>query len=161
MSLSTFEKIISFILYSFFIFNFSTNNSISSIIIVRQKPNLQPKFLPPKVKPTKLSNLCTGILSTSDNLGDKPFQIYKYCDGKYDHLSNKDKIIKEEKPFCYDNLEDFYCIYRIYDETPANSTDPDAIPITDNSEPCRYNNVTKLLLTTIQGCMTVIIFIFL
>lgn len=153
MSISS-ERILSFILYSLFLLNFE-NNSISSIIIIRQNPNLPKKLLPPKVKPTKLSNLCTGILGTSANLGDNPFQIYKYCKGKYDHLSANDTLIQQDQPFCFENLQNFYCLFRIFDDSPTNSTDPNAIPITDNSEPCRYNNVTKLILTTIDGCLNV------
>jgi hypothetical protein len=156
MSISS-DRIIVFIFYSLFLL-YCGNYSITSIIILRQPPNLPKNLLPPPVKPTKLSNLCTGILSTSANLGDNPFQIYKYCEGKYDHLGGNDTLIKQDEPFCYDNLQDFYCLIRIYDDSGSkNSTQTDAIPITDNSEPCRYRNVTKLLLTTIYGCFLVIL----
>ena len=153
--LITNERILSFIFYSLFLL-YIGNNSISSIIIIRQKPNLPKNLLPKLIKPTKLSNLCTGILSTSANLGNNPFQIYKYCKGKYEYLSANDTLIQQDQPFCFENIQNFYCLNRIYDDSAqTNSTDPDAIPVTDNSEPCRYNNVTKLILTTIEGCLIV------
>ncbi len=148
------ERIFSLILCSLFLLNFQIN-SISSIIIIRQKPNLPKNLLPPQVKPTKFSNICQGILSTSANLGDDPFQLYKYCQGKYDHLGADDNIIKQDKPFCFENLQNFYCYNRIYDDAQRNSTDINTVSITDNTEPCKYNNLTKIILTTIEGCFLV------
>jgi len=62
-----------------------------------------------KLSDSKLTKICKNILNTSENLGNNPFQIYNLCEGKYEYFGSNDEIILTNKPFCYENIEKFFC----------------------------------------------------
>jgi len=116
-----------------------------------------------KIPDSIFTKICKKILNTSENLGKNPFQVYQFCDPKYELFGSNDEIIKNEKPFCFDNLDKFFCNFMIFDDVNPNAVennieepDENDIPDTDNSEPCVYQNLTGLVLGTIQGCLKVI-----
>lgn len=156
------------------IFFISILISINFILSTRIHIFRNPVFVPrkgevvPQVPDSKFTKICQTLLSTSENLGDYPFQIYNYCDQKYHFFGSDDEIIIKDKPFCYDNLEKVFCHIKIFDDddtSPQNQNKTlsqkkpknkdDSVPITDNSEPCIYEDLTGTILKTIQGCLKV------
>ncbi len=111
---------------------------------------------------SKITKICKNILITSENLGDNPFQIYNLCKEKYEFFGSNDDVIIKDKPFCYNNIEKFFCNIKIIEddhpEMPDNFIEKDDfefVPIEDQT--CSYDNQTGLVLSTIQGCLKVII----
>jgi len=119
-----------------------------------------------KIPDSKLTKLCKSILNTSDNLGHNPFQIYNFCKGKYEFFGGNDQIILNDSPFCFYNLEKLFCNFRIIDDLDPKGENGITVdldnenndsPLTDNSRPCVYEELTGLVLSTIEGCLKVIL----
>jgi len=69
---------------------------------------------------------------------------------KYELLSQNSTQIRDNNPFCFNNLNAFFCEYEI-----SNVINPTHIP--ENKRFCSDKKSLKLILSIIKGCLDVII----
>ena len=73
--------------------------------------------------------------------------LYEGCDGKYDLLAKNSSKIQNDNPLCFNNLNAFFCKFHVKENPKLN------INNTINAE------TLQVILSTIQGCLNVIIYI--
>ena len=117
---------------------------IDKINIISLKPNKTIEYHDIRIKKNSTySKVCEKVLDSFDFIGKDGMDLYRYCEGKYDLLGINNTLIKKDIPFCFTNLNNFYCKYHIK-ENPHQQFNH-----TVNSE-----NL-KIILSTILGCIKV------
>ena len=96
---------------------------------------------------SQFSKMCSSISQTANYLGKDALKLYKLCDGKFNLLGKSSKPIKENNPFCFKALDEFFCTKKIVNRDDKK----DSV--------CKDEDLVKLLLTTIKGCLEVIKYI--
>lgn len=94
------------------------------------------------------SKVCKKVLGTYNFIGRNGMDIYKYCHkGGFELLGQNNTLIKQNNPFCFNNLNAFFCQYEVKEikqkknfYKPRTCADPKAL---------------KLILSIIKGCIKV------
>ncbi len=138
------------LLFFFFIISLSLINAIEfqkiNIISLNQNKTLQ--YQDVKIKKNSLfSEICNKVLDSYDFIGKDGMNLYEGCDGKYDLLAKNSSKIQNDNPLCFNNLNAFFCKFHVKENPKLN------INNTINAE------TLQVILSTIQGCLNVIIYI--
>ena len=94
------------------------------------------------------TKVCEKVMGSYNFMGRKGLDIYKYCKKEgYELLGKNNTLIRQNSPFCFSNLNAFFCKYQII-ELKSKKT---------NFKPrtCADQNALKLILSIIQGCIKV------
>jgi hypothetical protein len=81
-------------------------------------------------------------------MGKNGLDIYKYCKKSgFELLGKNNTLIRQDSPFCFNNLEAFFCKYQVTEiKRKRNSYKP---------RTCADKNALKLVLSIIRGCIKV------
>jgi hypothetical protein len=85
------------------------------------------------------SKMCIDILSTSSYIGRQSFEIYKMCEDKYHLFGSTDNELLKNRPICFDYLEQFFCNYKIGDQS--------------DDKQCEDLSNTEFIIALIKGCI--------
>jgi hypothetical protein len=104
------------------------------------------------------SKICNNVFSTYSYMGQQSMDIHKSCKDKYEMLGTTDPEIIKERPICYDNINQFFCNYKIQtvvvkDETELAKKKKDLTE--GENKACGNESLIKLVLNIIKGCLHV------
>ena len=120
---------------------------IDKINIINLKVNKTIEYQEITIKKNSTySKVCEKVLDSFDFIGKDGMDLYRFCEGKYDLLGSNNSLIQKDIPFCFTNLNEFYCKVHIKENKKEKYNQ------TVNS-----NNL-KIILSTILGCIKVILF---
>ena len=92
------------------------------------------------------SKVCRKVMGTYNFMGKNGLDIYKYC-GNYPLLGKNNTLIRQHNPFCFNNLEGFFCKYQVIElKRKKNMYKP---------RTCADKKALKLILSIIRGCINV------
>ena len=91
---------------------------------------------------SKFTKMCLSVSQTFNYIGKDSLKLYKICDGKYNLLGKSSKPIKENDPFCFRGLDQFLCSNKIVNRD-----------VDGDISHCNDEELVKLILTTIRGCL--------
>lgn len=89
-------------------------------------------------------------MRTYNFMGRNGLDIYKYCKkGGYELLGKNNTLVRQNNPFCFNNLEGFFCKYEVIEiKRKKNVYKP---------RTCADKKALKLILSIIKGCIKVMI----
>jgi|LauGreDrversion4_2_1035121.scaffolds.fasta_scaffold803419_2 hypothetical protein len=94
------------------------------------------------------TKVCEGVMESYNFMGRNGLDIYKYCkQGAYELLGKNNTLIHQNSPFCFNNLENFFCKYKVIEiKRKKNMWKP---------RTCANKQALKLILSIIKGCIKV------